>query len=79
VTSKLSRHRRHSFLPLRERDQQLGLLFGPFARFCRFHCCLAPRIETCINCDRDSGAMMARRAVRSGLGGLSAQSVASLI
>ena len=37
VTSKLSRHRWHSFLPLREFDQQLGLLLGPFAGFCRLH------------------------------------------
>ena len=37
VTSKLSRHRGHSFLTLSELDQQPGLLFGPFARFCRFH------------------------------------------
>jgi hypothetical protein len=37
VTSKLSRHRGHSLLPLREFDQQLGLLFGPFAGFCRLH------------------------------------------
>ena len=43
MTSKLSRHRRHSFLPLRECDQQLGLLFGPFPGFCRLHCC--PRSE----------------------------------
>jgi len=39
VTSKLSRHRGHSLLPLREFDQQLGLLLGPFAGFCRPHCC----------------------------------------
>ena len=39
MTSKLSRHRWHSFLPLREFDQQLGLFFGPFAGFCRLHCC----------------------------------------
>jgi hypothetical protein len=39
VTSKLSRHRRHSFLPLRKFDQQLGLPIGPFAGFCRLHCC----------------------------------------
>jgi hypothetical protein len=38
VTPKLSRHRWHSFLPLREFDQQLGLLFGPFAGFCGLHC-----------------------------------------
>jgi hypothetical protein len=43
VTSKLSRQRWHSFLPLPEIDQQLCLLFGPFARFCRLHCC--PRSE----------------------------------
>jgi hypothetical protein len=39
VTPKLSRHRWHSFLPLREFDQQLGLFFGPFAGFFRPHCC----------------------------------------
>jgi hypothetical protein len=39
VTSKLSRHRWHSFLPLREFEQQLDLLFGPFAGFCMLHCC----------------------------------------
>ena len=59
VTPKLSRHRWHSFLPPREFDQQLGLLFGPFARFCRLHCCPRTRIETCINCDGDSGTMKA--------------------
>jgi hypothetical protein len=39
VTSKLSRHCGHSLPPLREFDQQLGLLLGPFAGFCRPHCC----------------------------------------
>ena len=39
MTPKLSRHRWHSFLPLREFDQQLGLFFGPFAGFCRLHYC----------------------------------------
>ncbi|MET4198737.1 hypothetical protein ABIA95_002727 [Bradyrhizobium sp. LA8.1] len=39
VTSNLSRHRWHSFLTLREFDQQLGLFFGPFAGFCGLHCC----------------------------------------
>ena len=39
MTPKLSRHRWHSFLPLREFDQQPGLLFGPFAGFCRLHDC----------------------------------------
>ena len=37
VTSKLSRHRWHSFLTLSEFDQQPGLLFGPFAWLCRLH------------------------------------------
>ena len=40
MTSNLSRDRWHSFLPLREFDQQLGLFFCPFAGFCRLHCCL---------------------------------------
>jgi hypothetical protein len=44
---------------LREFDQQVGLLFGPFAGFCRLHCCPRTRIETCINCDGDSGTMKA--------------------
>jgi hypothetical protein len=45
VTSNLSRHRWHSFLPLREFDQQLGLFFGPFAGFCRLHFCSTDRIR----------------------------------
>ena len=51
VTSNLSGHRRHSFLPLREFDQQLGLFFGPFAGFCGSIAVLAPRIETASACD----------------------------
>ena len=43
VTTKLSRHRGHSFLPLRKFDQQLDLLVGPFAGFCRLHCCARSR------------------------------------
>ena len=43
VPPKLSRHSCHSFLPLREFDQQLGFLFGPFAGFRWLHCC--PRSE----------------------------------
>jgi hypothetical protein len=35
VTSKLSRHRRYSFLALSECDKQVGFLVGPFAGFCR--------------------------------------------
>ena len=65
MTSKLSRHRGNSFFPLREFDQQFGLLFGPFARFRSFHCC--PRSEDQnlrqlrLRFGRDEG----RRAVRS--------------
>ena len=59
MTSKLSRHRGHSFLSLREFDQQVGLLFGPFAGFCRLHYCPRSEDETFISCDCDSGAMKA--------------------
>lgn len=33
MTSNLSSHRRYSFLPLREFDQQLGLFIRPLAGF----------------------------------------------
>src|SRR6478735_1432786 len=59
VTSKLSRHRGHSLLPLREFDQQLGLLLGPFAGFCRLHCCARSEDRNLISCDCDSGATKA--------------------
>ena len=59
VTSKLSRHRGHSLLPLREFDQQLGLLLGPFADFCRLHCCARSEDRNPISCDCDSGATKA--------------------
>ena len=59
VTSKLSRHRGHSFLPLREFDQQLGFLLGPFAGFCRLHCCARSEDRNPISCDCDSGATKA--------------------
>jgi hypothetical protein len=39
VTSKLFRYHWHTFLPVREFDQQIGLFFAPFAGFCRLHCC----------------------------------------
>jgi hypothetical protein len=58
VTSKLSCHRGHSFLPLRESDQQLGLLIGPFA-VARSIAVLAPWIESCISWGCNSGAMKA--------------------
>ena len=67
VTSKLSRHRGHSLLPLREFDQQLGLLLGPFAGFCRPHGCVCSDDECCIGCDRDSGRDKGARSSPRGL------------
>ena len=72
VTSNLSRHRRHPFLPLREFDQQLGLFFGPFAGFCRLHCCFC-------STDRNRHQSKRRRSARSSDCGKSAPLMLRLI
>ena len=60
MTSKLSSYPRHRFLPIRKFDQQLGLFFGPFARFQMRHWLLSAA-NTLINIGRRStGAEVAR-------------------